>query len=198
MRLFVALPVPTAVEHEIAQLQTQLAGRLPDLPISWQAVERAHITLVFLGTVDERDVPYCRQALAAAARRHPPFTLTSTVLGAFPSRRRPSVLWLGVGAGEGVDGLAALQRDLARRLSVLRRGAETQTFRPHLTLGRLRLGVGDVGPLSEALATLEPQPHSWAAEEVVLYRSRNARGGVVYSALANERLGPGSDGAGAG
>lgn len=188
MRLFVALPVPEAVEGEIASLQRRLARELPEIGFRWQPPEAAHLTLVFLGTVDESALPYCRRALAAAAERHGSIGLGSTSLGAFPSAARASVVWLGVEAAAGSGALAALQTDLAQRMSVLKRGHDPEAFRPHLTLGRVRNGGRHGGALGAALTRISPQRHSWTARELVLYRSRTSREGSRYQALAREAL----------
>lgn len=189
MRLFAALPVPSEIEAELRHLQRQIAERIPGLTVRWQSPANSHLTLVFLGEVDERDLPYCRSALAAAARAHPPVTLATTGLGAFPAPSRPSVVWLGVEEPGGGEGLPALQGDLAQRLSVLRRGAEKRSFRPHLTLGRLSDPGADLEPLRRALTDIVPEPRSWRAADVVLMRSRLSRGGASYRALAREALG---------
>lgn len=184
MRLFVALPVPAAVERAIDGLQRRLTERHPELPVRWQAPERSHLTLVFLGDVAEPDLAYCRSALAAAANRLPTFALETAEPGAFPGSARPSVLWLGVTDADGSERLSSLQADLAERLSVVRRGQAPQAFRPHLTLGRMRRPPADPGALMAALAEAAPPAMRWRVEEVVLYRSHLARKGAVHTPLA--------------
>ena len=98
--------------------------------------ENLHVTLLFLGEVEELDlVPICRIA-KAEAEKVPPFTLEITGLGCFPNPRRPKILWVGV--GEGTNELTQLHDGLEAplmKLGCYRR--EDRAYHPHLTLGRL-------------------------------------------------------------
>jgi hypothetical protein len=137
MRLFVGLPVPPTVSEALGRLQRAVADRLPDLDIRWQAIDGAHLTLLFLGEVDDDAVSACRRAIEAAAGRHEAQTLTTAPPGAFPGPARPSVLWLGV---EESAPLTDLHRDLARQIGAV-------------------LPIGGGGPLARARSDPLPQSH---------------------------------------
>jgi 2'-5' RNA ligase len=181
VRLFVGLPVPPTVSEALGELQRAVADQLPDLDIRWQAIDGAHLTLLFLGEVDDSALAACHRSLEAAAGRHAAPTLTTTPPGAFPGPARPSVLWLGV--EESVD-LTDLHRDLARQFAALRLIGHAVRFRPHLTLGRLRRPPADPTELLQVLAERAPEAMRWRATEAILYRSRTTRAGAHYTPLA--------------
>jgi 2'-5' RNA ligase len=128
-----------------------------------------------------------RRAVEQAAAAAPPLRLHVAVAGAFPSPRRPRVLWAGL-AGD-VAPLAALVADLGARLAPLGFPPETRPFSAHVTLGRARDPRG-APRLAKALGPLAPAaPAAWTAEEVVLVRSHLSPQGSRYEAFARAPLG---------
>src|SRR5437660_12359403 len=100
-----------------------------------------HLTLVFLGEVDEA------HAAAAVDAMHEdldaaPFWIAFGGLGVFPPHGRPSVLWLDVAAG--VQEAIAVQHTIASRLARTGAAIESRPYHPHLTVARWkRSGAGD-------------------------------------------------------
>ena len=170
MRLFVAVAVSDEVKGGLAAAQRRLAERMKGADVRWQKLEQSHLTLRFLGEVNERDLPGCRLALTEAARRVEPFSLETGGFGAFPSNGRPSVLWLGVG-GE-VAALHRLQALVASGLEHLGDARSEETFRPHLTLGRVRrLDAAARAEFAGLVAADRPEPVSWRVDSVRLVAS---------------------------
>lgn len=137
MRLFAAVRLDPAAEEALAATLAGV-GDPPGGP-RWSARDHWHITVVFLGEVDQMRVPELRRRFAAVAGGQRAFSIRLDGVGTFPARGRPSVLWAGL-AGE-VTELAALARDArraARRVGVSR--PERRPYRPHFTLGRWRAG----------------------------------------------------------
>jgi 2'-5' RNA ligase len=189
LRLFVALDPPAAVRERLAAIAAELrarAGRAA-ADVRWVPPGSLHLTLQFLGAVAEDRVDAIRGAVAAAAAAAPPIVLRVEGAGAFPSPRRPRVLWAGL-AGD-VAPLAALVQDLGARLAPLGHPPEARPFSAHLTLGRARDPRG-APRLAAALAPLAPAPPvAWRAEEVVLVRSHLSPKGSRYEAIARSPLG---------
>jgi RNA 2',3'-cyclic 3'-phosphodiesterase len=134
IRTFIAVAIGDALRQRTALLQQKLARLSPD--VKWVEESNMHITLLFLGEVNELDlVPICR-ILKEQTKGFPAFTLEIGGLGAFPTPRRPKILWAGI--KEGVDELKRLHQVLEQPLLELgcyRR--EDRAYSPHLTLGRL-------------------------------------------------------------
>lgn len=165
MRLFVAVTMPAAV---LADLAAAVDGvrTLPGAP-RWGDPARWHLTLAFLGDVDEDRVEPVGSALRPVAATPGRFRLAVGGAGTFPERGRPRVLWVGL-AGD-LDMLTALAgdtADTARRAGVR---LERRPFRPHLTLGRWRADDAASRTVAEALGTYRGP--DFVVEELVLMRS---------------------------
>src|SRR6202011_1944277 len=108
-----------------------------------------HITMLFLGEVDNRDLMAVCRAVDEAARAQPAFELSVEGTGCFPNMRRPRIVWIGV--GQGAPEVRALHDALEGPLLELgcyRR--EERQFTPHVPLGRIR---GDK-PMDQLAAAL--------------------------------------------
>lgn len=193
MRLFVAvLPPPEALD-ELAAAVAPLRQEAPDL--RWTGRQQWHLTLAFLGEVDERVLPDVTTRLERAASRHPAQELAFAGGGAFPSARRARVLWTGFRASD--KELAALAASIAA--GARRAGApppdEGRKYHPHLTLAHCRPPndvSGLVGSLADFAGTM------WTARSVVLMRSYLGGGPPRHEQLAAWplRTRPAPDGAG--
>jgi 2'-5' RNA ligase len=188
VRLFVALATPREVRTAVSEAQQLLGPRLAGGDVRWQDVSLSHLTLRFLGEVEEADLAACRFAVTESAYRSGPFELQTAGYGAFPAPERPSVLWLGV-AGD-VASLERLQVGVAARLEPVAAPPATETFRPHLTLGRVRsLPVGLRREMPAILAERPPEPVRWLVNSLQLVRSRLSSAGPAYEVLLDSPLG---------
>ena len=115
-------------------------------------------------------------------RGHGPFELELGLLGCFPERGRPRILWAGVESDPALTALAASLEHTARGLGL---EPETREFHPHLTLARRRRGERATLPegLTAPLAAV-----SFAVSEVILFQSVLHPGGARYTALERYRL----------
>lgn len=182
LRLFVACELPEEVRRALGRLQDDLR-RLGADRLRWVRPESIHVTLKFLGDIDEARVDELSAALAEAVG---PFELRLRLakLGGFGGARL-RVVWVGL---EGdIDGLAALARRVEEALTRLGFPSERRPFAGHLTLAR----VPDAVPLAERrqLASLiqryrSPALPSMILTEVTLMRSVLGPGGSVYSRIA--------------
>lgn len=169
LRLFIALPLPHEVKHVLQTQQDSLKLHLHehDKNIRWTTSEQWHLTLAFLGATNRERLPHIQGAMERSAKPIGAFSLETTSLGAFPSLRRPSVLWLGVGGD--VASLQTLQFRLSEALSGMLE-ADDKEFKPHLTLARLKqFGLGR--EVSEAFGKTPSPRQTWTANELCLYQS---------------------------
>lgn len=133
MRCFVAVDIPEDLRKSLADFV--LPMRNLSRGIKWVAAGNIHLTLKFLGEVAPTHLPKIADALATIAPRHRAFPMTLRDVGAFPSFKRPQVLWIGL---ERSDGLAHLAREIDLALHPLGFPREEREFSPHLTIGRVR------------------------------------------------------------
>lgn len=163
MRLFVAVVPPDAVLDEIAAVIARVRPTAPEL--SWARRDQWHLTLAFLGAVDERRLPDLTTRLERAANRHDAFELSFGGAGRFDRR----VLWAGVrGDSDRLVGLASAVAAAGRRAGI---ELPDRPYRPHLTLARSRGRNGrDLRPLVAAVSDFGGT--AWPVNAVHLIESR--------------------------
>ena len=184
MRLFVALEIPAGVRESLADLIKEL--RAADEKSSksnarWVRAENLHVTLKFIGHVDEQK---CGEIRAALARIHSDSAveLCFRGLGFFPGEKRARVLWAGM---EASANLVPLARETDEELGRLGIGRETREFAPHLTLARLDPpGINE--KLRAAVATNSQREFGsvWTGE-FHLFESKTRPAGAEYTRLAS-------------
>ncbi|MBW8485721.1 RNA 2',3'-cyclic phosphodiesterase [Actinomadura parmotrematis] len=167
MRLFVALTPPPDVLDALDAFVAPHQGDWPDL--RWVRRDLMHVTLAFLGEVDDAGLERLLPCLQEAAAGSTGLRLSLAGAGAFPANgTHARVLWTGLfGDRRGLARLAAATAAAGRRAGTPPDG-RYRTFRPHLTLARSRRPV-DVRPLLEPLAAFAGTP--WTAGTVHLMRS---------------------------
>jgi 2'-5' RNA ligase len=159
------------------------------LPVKWVRPENIHLSLKFLGDVDETREPELVAALqrAAGGRSEPrPLTLQIAGFGVFPDYRRPRVLWVGVTPDPGLE---LLQHGVEQAFAPLGFPTEGRAFRPHITLGR---AARDARPREfaglDALLEGLQFDATVTVSEVDLMQSTLKPDGPVYQVKYHERL----------
>lgn len=184
MRLFVALTPPPDVQQVVWGAFAPLRRR--DLPVKWVPPEGVHLTLKFLGEVDETRQTELQAALGAAARGVRPIALAVRGAGVFPDLDRPRVFWAGV---ESDPALELLADGVERSFASLGFATEARAFRPHLTLGRAARSARprDFAGLGEMLNGLALEAAA-VLDGVDLVQSVPGPAGTVYHRVHRERL----------
>lgn len=131
MRLFIAINIPKKERDRIYRAARPL--REGDFPVRWVKPDLLHLTLKFLGEVRPQTVPVIEGVVESVCEGTGPFPMEISGFGAFPTIRRPRVLWVGVDAS---PALRCLKQDVEWTLSDVGFERETRAFHPHLTLGR--------------------------------------------------------------
>jgi 2'-5' RNA ligase len=188
VRLFVGVEVGPEVADAFAavsgELRTRAASLAPRARITWVAPDRAHVTVRFIGHVDDVTAQAVRAALAPPIAV-PPFDLTVCGVGAFPPSGAPRVVWAGL--TEGGEGLSALEQEVSRRLDACGIPREERAYRPHLTLARVKEAGGLrartllEGFADRAFATTH-------VDAITLFESRLSPKGPTYVPLQQTAL----------
>jgi len=127
MRLFVGLALPQSLKDRLAPLMAGLPGA------RWVPPENLHLTLRFIGEVDEREAALLDEALVTIERS--PFELQVSGCGIFAQRRGPEAVWIGVASTPPLVDLQAAVERAAVRAGL---APEEKRFRPHITLAHLK------------------------------------------------------------
>ena len=180
-RTFLALELPDAVKAVLRRRIERLAHALPD--VRFVDIAGLHLTLAFLGELDDERLAAATGAAEEAAKSHAPFTLRLASLGTFGSARSPCVIWVGL-AGE-VARLRALQATVADALEARGFAREARPFAPHLTLARIKRPLSDNALTALTRAQSEPSPDTnWRADALSVMKSELARPAARYTALS--------------
>ena len=188
MRAFVAVPLDAATRAAVAPAAEAHRAQAAGLAVSWVAPANLHLTVKFVGQVEDTRLQTVIDALHTAVQRHAAFAMDVDGLGAFPSMTRPRVLWAGVRAGGGA--LAALAASVDEALAPLGFAREDRPFSPHITVGRVREPRRSPA-LAEGLAAAATRPFGRVTvDEAALMRSDLSPHGARYTTLAALKLAP--------
>lgn len=184
-RLFIGVDVGDEIRDNAVSLQEALAKT--GAGVNWVTAESMHVTLLFLGEVDDRELHKVCRAVRDVAAAEPPFTLGVAGVGAFPNSRRPKVVYAGI--TDGAEALRRLYDDLETRmldLGCYRK--EERGYTPHLTLGRVKGESDGYALVPELAKRLAWDGGRTIVGEVLVYSSRLERDGPVYTVIGRGEL----------
>lgn len=185
MRAFVAVKIAEPVRKKLLELQRDL--RRAEADVKWVEEENLHMTLKFLGWIDDGAVERMKGLLAGEAPKWPELKLVYRGLGTFPERGTPRVVWAGC---EGdVDRLAGLAGAVERAAEEIGVARENRPFAPHLTIGRVKSPRNARRLLEIAEKHRDVPLGPDTVKEMVLFESTLRPSGPVYDARAAFPLG---------
>lgn len=184
-RVFVAIDIPTDLRDRVGSYIAHLRTNTHGVRIGWERAEKLHITLKFLGSIDDAELQALTVGLSRLATRYSPFTADLAGTGVFPNVERPRVLWIGVKNDGG-----AMTR-LANEVEFVSRDcgfeADNRAFSPHLTIGRIREN-GKSREIAALHSEIGFDPHSFSVSKLVVYESLLDAKGSCYTALSRHEL----------
>jgi 2'-5' RNA ligase len=178
MRLFIAIELPDEIKRVLAGMRAEIPGS------RWVPMEQIHLTLAFLGEVDDGMLKVLTAELATI--HAPGFSLRFSGIGCFPDRRRPRVLWVGLEPEPLLGDLAAKVSAVVPACGISR---EERPFSPHITLARLTL------PAAREVGTFLDQPRTqelplFDVREFILFQSRLTPRGAIHTPVRRFPLFP--------
>jgi 2'-5' RNA ligase len=199
IRTFLAVELGEALRKRIGQVQQDLKQRLSrdmprDVRISWVQPASIHLTIKFLGDIDEQLVEPMRKAVSDLLNAHRPIQIPIERLGVFPHPQQPRVLWAGPAEpwerGEDAKRLAALHQAVEACCETFDLAPDGRPLSPHLTLARIKEGERQAGQALARSGVMD-RPVSLGSlevESVVLIKSELRPAGPVYTTLWEVRL----------
>jgi 2'-5' RNA ligase len=185
IRTFIAVELDDAVRVRASTLIDKL--RTCGTNVKWVERDKMHLTLKFLGDVDEREVNNVCVTVTKAVSGFGPFSIHCAGASAFPEVARPRTPWLGV--GDGAEELCRLQKNVEDALFGLGYPKEARQFHPHLTLGRSKVGGPSLRELSQLIQKLADYDAGISmVDEVIVMSSFLERSGPIYHPLARIQL----------
>ena len=199
IRAFLAVELSQELQAGLATVQQELKHRIEpelkrDMRISWTQPASIHLTLKFLGDMDEQVIDPLLIVVEQAIGSQIAVNVPLERLGAFPRPQSPRVLWVGPlenwDRGAEAKRIAEIHGAIEQACEGLRFLRETKPFSPHLTLARIRVGERQVGATLAKGGVLDRPLSlgSLAVESVVLMKSELKPTGSVYTKLWEVRL----------
>jgi 2'-5' RNA ligase len=193
-RTFIALEMVESLQRFLGDLIAYASHELPAQ--RWVDPAGIHLTLAFLGELDDERLAAAMEATLVAAQDIPAFTYRLKGLGVFGSPQQPRVIWMGVEDQPSpyVQGppLQLAHRVLNRELERRQFEIEKRPFSPHLTLARIKQPLSPVE--QQAVQRLlqskraAPPRELYPAGHLAVMKSELSRGGAKYTCLQEYAL----------
>ena len=182
IRAFIAIDLSEQIQKQLGKVLEQV-NTPSTKAVRWVPAQNIHLTIKFLGDVSPANLELLIRLLQVEVSRYHPFEICVSGMGAFPSLRRPRVIWVGV---QTPPALAALQRAIETETVRMGYAAEDRPFSPHLTLGRVAHNAtpDEVHKVADTLVNTKVGELGRAVvDSVRLFRSDLQPGGAVYTPL---------------
>lgn len=180
MRIFIALRIPTdpSLNGPIEELSS--AGGMRTY-----GPTGLHITLSFIGEIEEKRTSDIVDALTEAAKGISQFNITLKGMSSFPGKNGPRIVWIGT-ESDGI--LETLAERLAERLKAHDIEYDVVKFVPHITVGRALDGLGSSNVVSVIEKYSETEFFKFVCDKLTVYSSELRPGGPIHKAISHVML----------
>lgn len=187
MRVFIAIELPDKIKNSLENLQEQLKKTEAD--VKWVTPKNIHLTLKFLGEVDDEKLERISKAIEEAAQENQSYKIHIHSLGAFPKIDYLKVLW--VGAEEGDAETKKIAKNLEEKIMKIGIPKEGRPFSSHITIGRIRSTLNRerlVKELKNLQETFGKENLEFCASKITLFKSTLTPKGPIYEVLKKVSL----------
>ncbi len=180
IRSFLAFELPEEIKNTVSFIYNGLKSY--SLDIKWVKEENIHLTVVFMGNINEKNLISIEEVVKESCDKYAPFTIRAKGIGIFSSIRKPRVLWIGI---EGdIERMGNFRNRLQKKLKSFGIKEETRKFSPHLTLGRFKKGFNKTDKLIKLMPKFqEIVSSSVILKELTLFKSDLKPEGAIYTKL---------------
>jgi 2'-5' RNA ligase len=184
IRSFIAIELEPGIIDKLKEIQDRLKSVRAE--VKWANPSSIHLTLKFLGGIDEGMIEEVAKKAHGVVKKYTPFSLEVGGLGTFPPGRSPRVVWVGV--REETGRLSQLQEEIEQEMSNLGFEREQRAFSPHLTLGRVKTPKGREELLKKIGEGKDINLGKFPVKNFYLFRSDLYPQGAVYTKLKSFML----------
>ena len=178
MRLFVAIELPEDIREELVAVEEKLKNFFK---AKWVAKDTIHLTLKFLGDVEEKMLEDIKKTVSEISQKNHRFDLTLKDTGGFPNLEMPRVLWIGVEQGK--KNTMGVMEQLEKELTKFGIKPEKREKSPHITIGRVKGLAQRDTKKKEDIHKLTYKSRVFRADAVSLIQSVLTPSGAVYTVL---------------
>lgn len=185
MRLFIAIQIPKDIREDIVRIEQSLSALFR---AKWVGFDNIHLTLKFLGEIDEKRLDEVKEILYSTAKRYNGFPLSLKGIGGFPDLRRPRVIWIGVKDGERY--VVNIMDDLEEKFVRFGLEPEKRKKTAHITIGRVKDRIKMLEQKErEDIERLDYKSRLFEVDSVSLVKSILTPEGPVYTVVGSYPLG---------
>jgi 2'-5' RNA ligase len=187
MRTFIAIELPKNIKDFLVRLQDQLKKSRAD--VKWVQPQNIHLTLKFLGEIDEQKLDKIVLILEEITKTNNSFYIRISSLGAFPKIRFPRVIWVGIDKGDMET--AQIAKVLEEEIAKIGIPPEKRPFSSHITIGRVRsnLNQGELAKNLDDLANSSLGENlEFLVTKIMLFKSTLTPKGPIYEVLKEAYL----------
>lgn len=187
MRSFIAIELSEQIKNYLGRIQDRLKSSGAD--VKWVNPQNIHLTLKFLGDIEDKTVDKISGILEAASCDKPAFFIRLSSLGAFPNINFPRIIWVGIDKGD--QQVKEIAEELQEKIAKIGIPKENKPFSAHLTIGRTKSGLNR-GSLVKMLEILQNEIVQEGLEsgvsKLTLFKSTLTPQGPIYAILKEANL----------
>ncbi len=187
MRTFIAIELSDEIRNFLAGLQEKLKTSGAD--VKWVKPGNIHLTLKFLGEIDDKKLNEIIQILQEITKDKEPFYIRPYSLGAFPRIESPRVIWIGIDKGD--EQVKQIAQALDEKIQKIGVPAEGRKFSSHITIGRIRSSLNRqnlIKILNNYAHNLGGQAPKLFVDKIILFKSTLTPPGPIYEILHTANL----------
>ncbi len=179
MRVFIAIELESSIKENIARIQARL--KVTQDKIKWVEPSSVHLTLKFLGEIEEEKLEKVHQITRELGERVSPFKIRVKGMGVFPGFSSPKVIWIGArDTSSELEELAVWLEEALVREGFVR---EKRKWKAHLTLGRVK-SLKERERLRELVQEeIETEAGRMEVRDITIMRSQLTPRGPIYTSL---------------
>jgi 2'-5' RNA ligase len=184
MRTFIAVILDPKIKEKLTRMVIQF--KKISSGIKWVRPESMHITLKFLGNIDNQKADQIKEVMDHVSQKHRSFHLACIGVGTFPQKsRKPKVIWVGFNEH---DPLKTLQSEIESELERIGFPKEKRNFHPHLTLGRIKKSAAFHNLIPELERAEQKEFGITKVDRITLFKSTLTPSGAIYDILHESEL----------
>ncbi|MFH0855743.1 MAG: RNA 2',3'-cyclic phosphodiesterase [Candidatus Omnitrophota bacterium] len=187
MRTFIAIELPAQIKNKLSELQELLKESKAD--VKWTEPANIHITLKFLGEIDEDESVKIAGIIEEMAHKSKQFHIRLFSLGAFPNMELGRVIWVGIDKGDNETKSFAKRLDAS--LEKLGIPQDKRPFSSHITIGRIKSPLHK-DKLAKTFNELKDyfcgKNIEFTVKKITLFKSAPGANGPIYEALKEANI----------
>lgn len=180
MRAFIAIDLPEKVKSKMAELENDL--KKCGLAFRWVKPENLHLTLKFLGNINQEQVSKIKEAITKISGKFSAFKANFNGFGFFPNEKKPKIFFISIDKEELFKNIA---RELEEELETLGFDKENR-FKSHITLARIK-DLKNIDSLKIKIENTQLDG-KFPADSIILYKSTLTEEGPIYEKIFKSNL----------